>query len=133
MMLDYEYLKMLHVSAAILTFSGFVLRGYWMLFEPALLRRRLVRILPHVIDTVFLASGVGLVMTLRLPWLESPWLLTKIAALLLYIVLGTIALKRGKTRRARASAYVLAQLTFAYIIGVAVHKSAWSWLAAVAT
>jgi uncharacterized membrane protein SirB2 len=57
------------------------------------------------------------------------WLQIKIAALLVYIVLGTIALKRGKTKRTRSLAFVLALLTFAYVVGVALNKSGASWLA----
>ena len=125
----YFTLKMVHISAAILTISGFVLRGVWMLTESSNLERRVVRIAPHVIDTVFLLSGIGLIWTLNLPVLSQPWLLIKFAALIAYILLGTIALKRGKTMRIRVAAYVLALLTFAYIAGVAMSKSMGSWLA----
>jgi len=125
----YSTLKLIHISAAILTISGFVLRGIWMLTGSSNLEWRVVRIAPHIIDTVFLLSGIALIWTLKLPVLNQPWLLTKFVALLAYILLGTIALKRGKTRRIRVSAFVLALLTFAYIAGVAMSKSMSSWLA----
>lgn len=124
----YSTLKLIHVTAAILTISGFFLRGIWMLLESPNLERRLIRIAPHIIDTVFLLTGIGLIWTLRLPVLNQPWLLTKFAALIAYILLGTIALKRGKTRSVRMTAFVLALLTFAYIGGVALSKSMGSWL-----
>jgi len=125
----YFTLKMIHISAAILTISGFALRGFWMLIDSPNLERRVVRIAPHIIDTVFLLSGIGLIWTLKLPVLNQPWLLTKFVALIVYILLGTIALKRGKTRRARLMTFVLALVTFAYIAGVAMSKSLGSWLA----
>ena len=125
----YTTLKLVHMTAAALTISGFILRGYWMLSDSAKLQHPLVRVLPHVIDTVFLLAGIGLIMTLHLPVLLPGWLQIKIAALLVYIVLGTIALKRGKTRRVRAVAFVMALLTFAYVVGVALNKSGASWLA----
>lgn len=125
----YSTLKLIHISAAILTVSGFVLRGFWMLAESPNLERRIVRVAPHIIDTVFLLSGIGLIWTLNLPVLNQPWLLTKFAALIAYILLGTIALKRGKTKRIRIVALALALLTFAYIGGVAMSKSMGSWLA----
>ena len=125
----YTTLKLVHMTAATLTITGFILRGLWMLSGSSNLQHPLVRILPHVIDTVFLLAGIGLIMTLHLPVLQTGWLQIKIAALLVYIVLGTIALKRGKTKRIRSIAFVLALLTFAYVVGVALSKSATSWIA----
>ena len=124
----YSTLRLIHVSAAILTVSGFILRGFWMLIESPRLGHRFVRMAPHIIDTVFLLSGIGLIWILNLPVLNQPWLLTKFAALIVYILLGTIALKRGKTRRIRIAALALALLTFAYIAGDALSKSLGSWI-----
>lgn len=124
----YSTLKFIHVCVALLTISGFLLRGYWMMTASTKLQQRWVRVLPHVLDTVFLLAGIGLIMTLHLQVMHSGWLLMKIAALIVYIVLGTIALKRGATRKIRVSAFILAILTFAYIIGVALSKSMLSWL-----
>lgn len=125
----YTTFKFVHLCAAIFSFSGFVLRGYWMLTDPPLLQRRWVRVLPHTIDTVFLLSGLGLFLTLRLELMQNEWLVTKLAALVVYIILGSIALRRGPSLRVRATAYVLGVLTFAYIVGVAITKSNLSWFA----
>jgi len=125
----YTTLKLVHMIAAILAISGFILRSFWMLSDSENLQRPLVRVLPHVIDTVFLLAGIGLIVTLHLPLLLPGWLQIKIVALLAYIVLGTIALKRGKTKRVRLIAFILALLTFAYAVGVALNKSGASWLA----
>jgi len=125
----YSSLKLIHVCAAILTISGFLLRGYWMMADTTRLQQRWVRVLPHIIDTVFLLAGIGLIMTLHLQVMQNGWLLMKIMALIVYIVLGTIALKRGATRKIRVTAFILAVLTFAYIAGVALTKSMLSWLA----
>lgn len=126
----YSTLKLIHLSAAIVTISGFALRGFWMLTESPNLQRRLVRIAPHIIDTIFLISGIGLILSLKLQVLAHPWLMTKLFALVVYVVLGTIALKRGKTPNVRLSAFLLALGTFAYIVGVALNKSVWSWFVA---
>jgi len=125
----YNTLKWVHAGAALLTISGFALRGYWMMTDSPKLRQRWVRVLPHLLDTVLLLAGIGLVVTLDLQVMQNPWLLVKIAALIAYILLGTIALKRGKTRRIRTTALVLAVMTFGYIVGVALTKSMLSWLA----
>lgn len=122
-------LKFAHMSFAALTISGFLLRCYWMLTSSSLLHHRAVRILPHVIDTLFLASGVALLFMLSLNPFKVDWLAAKLVALLAYIVLGTIALKRGRTRGMRALAAAAAIAVFGYIVGVAVMHSPSSWLA----
>lgn len=127
----YTTLKTIHVAAAILTISGFMLRGCWMLMRSPVLDRAVVRILPHFVDAVFLLSGIGLILVLNLPVLSQPWLLTKFAAIVIYILLGMVALRRGRTLRIRATAFALAVATFGYIAGVALHKSMASWAAAV--
>lgn len=123
----YSILKLVHVSAAILSISGFALRGYWMLTGSALLGQPLARITPHIVDTLFLLSGIGLIAVLNLPVLQVPWLLVKLAAVVVYILLGTIALKRGRSKTVRTIAFGLAILTFLYIVGIALSKSATSW------
>lgn len=125
----YSTLKFLHVGFAILTIAGFVLRGTWMIGRSAYLDRIIVRVLPHVVDTLFLITGIWLVIFLRLNAIEHGWLLAKLTALVLYIVLGAIALRRGRTFRIRVAAFVAALMTYLYVVGVALQKSAMSWLA----
>ena len=125
----YLLLKNTHTLLAIVTISGFLLRGYWMATESANLSRKVVRIAPHVLDTLFLLSGIALVYLVSLPVLQTPWLLAKLAGLVVYIVLGTIGLRRGATMQLRLVAFVAAVATFAYIVGVAFAKSPASWLA----
>ncbi len=125
----YSTLKLIHICAAILTVSGFMLRGFWMLRSSSNLDQPLVRIVPHIIDTAFLLSGIGLIWMLKLPVLDQPWLLAKFMALVAYVVFGAYALRRGKTLRVRATSFVLALGTFTYIAGVALTKSVTSWAA----
>jgi uncharacterized membrane protein SirB2 len=126
----YATLKLIHIGSAILTISGFVLRGYWMFCDSPKLQAKIVKVLPHIVDTIFLASGIALILTLNLPVLSQGWLLMKFVALVAYVVLGAVALGRGKTMRARSTAFVLALATFAYIYGVATTKSTASWFGA---
>ena len=124
----YLILKYVHTIAAVATISGFMLRGYWMLTESDRLQHRVARIAPHIIDTVFLLAGVGMVLLLQLNPLTQAWLLAKFTGLVAYILLGTIAIKRGPTRQVRSLAFVGAISVFAYIAGVALAKSPLSWL-----
>ena len=121
--MDYALLKMIHVSSVILSFSLFFLRGIWLIRDSENLRQRWVKILPHIIDTVLLTSAILLAVTIQQNPLEHGWLTAKVAGLLLYIGLGMIAMRFGKTRRIRILAWVSAQCVFAYIVLVALTKS----------
>ena len=101
----------------------------WMMTDPMLLERKWVRIVPHVLDAIFLASGIGLIYALRLQVLQNGWLLTKFATLVAYVILGSIALRRGRSMPIRQTAFALAVLSFIYIVGVALSKSTASWFA----
>jgi len=61
----------------------------------------LVRVAPHIVDTVLLGSALALAWAGGFDPLRVPWLEAKLAGLAIYIVLGTIALKRGRTRWTR--------------------------------
>jgi uncharacterized membrane protein SirB2 len=126
--LTYILIKSLHMITAIATISGFVLRGYWMMIHSDKLTLKVTRIAPHVIDTLFLLSGIVLVSILQLNVLAEPWLLAKFAGLIGYIVMGAFAIKRGPTLQIRVIAFVGALSLFAYIVGVALTKSPASWL-----
>ena len=105
-----------HVGLALTSLLGFVVRGGWMLRRSPMLARRWVRVAPHVVDTLLLLSGILLVVRHQIYPNEQPWLAAKLAALLLYIVLGSIALKRGKTPTVRALAFVGALAVFGYML-----------------
>ncbi len=117
--MDYATLKTLHLATVAITTALFLLRGVWMIAESPRLGARWTRIVPHVNDTVLLVSGIALAWTLGISPLEHGWLAAKIVALLAYIVLGTIALKRGRTRGQRIAAWIAALLVLGYIIAVA--------------
>jgi uncharacterized membrane protein SirB2 len=121
-------LKYIHVTSVALSYSLFFVRGIWMLHGSPLLQQRWVRIAPHAVDTVLLTSAIALAWQLGYSPLNQPWLAAKIVGLLLYIVIGSIALKRGKTRAVRITAWLCAQAVFAYIVAVAITKNPQPWL-----
>jgi uncharacterized membrane protein SirB2 len=125
--MDYASLKITHVSCAGISYLMFVVRGVWMMRASPLLQQFWVRVVPHVIDTVLLASAVALaVIGHQYPFAQG-WLTAKVAGLLIYIGLGTVALKHGKTRRARVAAWLAAQAVFFYIVAVAVTRRPLPW------
>lgn len=120
-------IKYLHLSCVLLSYSLFVLRGVWMLKGSPVLQQLGVKIVPHIVDTVLLLSAITLAYQLSISPLSSHWLMAKISALLLYIFLGSIAIKRGKTRSIRLSAWLAAQLVFIYIVAVALTHNPLPW------
>ncbi|MES1940675.1 invasion gene expression up-regulator SirB [Salinisphaera sp. T5B8] len=125
----YVVLKTLHVGSVVLTLTLFVVRAAWMVFAPARLEQRWVRVLPHCVDTVLLLSALGLVVLLGQYPGAQPWLSAKVLALLAYIVLGTIGLKRGPTKAIRSAACIAALLVFAYIVSVALSHNPYGFFA----
>jgi uncharacterized membrane protein SirB2 len=119
----YTALKYAHVSCVVLSGTGFLLRGLWMMQASPMLARRWVRVLPHVVDTMLLASAIALAVVSGQYPLVHGWLTAKVFGLVAYIVLGTIALKRGRTPGIRIAAFCGALLVFAYIVAVAITKS----------
>lgn len=120
--MDYTILRLLHIGTVYVTLALFLLRGVWMLLDSPSLRQRWVRVLPHVNDTLLLVAAIGLVVVAEINPLDQPWILAKIIGLLAYIGLGTVALKRGRTKAIRAKAFIAALGVFAYIVAVAVTK-----------
>lgn len=125
----YLTLKTLHIIFAITTISGFVLRGYWMMVESERLGLKATRIAPHFIDTLFLATGIAMLFLVSLNPFTQPWLVAKFVGLIAYVLLGTVAIKRGSTKTIRINAFTAAVATFAYIVGVGMTRSALSWIA----
>ncbi len=116
--MDYPIIKGIHLGCVIATFVMFFGRGVFMLADSALLNRRVLRVLPHVNDTVLLASAIALsLMSGQYP-IAQGWLTAKVVGLLAYIGIGMFAFRRG-TRRTRIAAWLAALAVFFYIVGVA--------------
>jgi len=117
------WLLKLHYLTVTLSLVGFILRGVWMMRESPLLQVRLVKVLPHVNDALLILSAMGVAYLADLyPW-EQPWMAAKLVALVAYILIGTVALKRGSTKAIRVMAWVLALAIFTYIVMVAMTHS----------
>ncbi len=115
----YVALKHLHLTTVAITIVLFLFRATLMLWWSKGLRWRWVRIVPHVNDTLLLLSGIGLMLQIQQYPFVQHWLTAKLLALLAYILLGTVAIKRGRSRRIRIQALIAALLSLGYLIAVA--------------
>lgn len=114
----------IHGLAVLLSLILFVTRGIWMLQESPKLKARWVKISPHIIDTVLLVSA--LIASYLMFWrygVNPAYVTVKIVGLLVYIGIGLFALRLGKTKAIRASAFALAVLVFLYISAVGIMKT----------
>lgn len=117
-------IKGFHITLAALSILGFVLRGTWMLQRSAHLERQAVRVVPHFVDTLLLATGIILALGYTVNPAVQTWLAAKLLAIVLYIVLGIVALRAGRRNRAAGGvAFAAAVLAFAYIVSVAITKT----------
>jgi uncharacterized membrane protein SirB2 len=121
-MLTQHYFLILHLHIACVILSGalFFARGIMRMRESPLANHRVLRVSSYVIDTTLLAAAILLTLIIRQYPLTQGWLTAKVALLLVYVVLGSLALKRARTRRARLLTFLGALAVYGYIIGVAI-------------
>lgn len=119
----YLVAKAIHVTCVALSIGGFVARFGLARVRPEILRHRVLRVVPHVNDTLLLAAAIAMLVVAQWNVFEMPWLLAKIVGLLVYIAFGMVALRRGRTLGARVAAFVGALAVFGYVVSVALTKS----------
>lgn len=123
---DYLLVKTLHVTCVVLSIGLFVLRGVLQLQSKPWRQWRLLRLAPHLVDTVLLSSALWLAWRSGQYPFEQSWLTAKVLGLLLYIVLGHYALGKNTAQAQRLPFFVAALFSVAYIVGVALaHSPSW--------
>ena len=116
----YSDIKLLHIACVVLSGSLFAVRGVMMMRGSPYTNYPALRYCSHFIDSTLLGSAVMLATVLhQYPFVHS-WLTMKVVLLVLYITLGTLALRRGRTLRRRAVFFAAALLVYGFIISVAI-------------
>lgn len=115
-------IKLIHMSSVFISLSLFILRGIWVFRESTMMSKKWVKIVPHINDSVLLISAIFLTVELQQYPFVDTWLTVKFIALIIYILLGMFALKRAKSMKNKVLFFILALLTFAYIISVALTR-----------
>ena len=122
--MSYILVRHVHIVCAVLSITLFVTRGVMQTAGLRWRHRRWLRIAPHVIDTLLLGAAITLAWQSHQYPLSQAWLSAKVVALLLYIGLGTIALRPGASGAMQRTAFLAAVITVTYIVGVALTRSA---------
>jgi uncharacterized membrane protein SirB2 len=116
----YQEIRNVHIGAVLASGALFLLRGLgvnvsnagWPMWAA-------VRYLSYAVDTTLLTAALMLMTIVHQYPFVHHWLTVKVVLLVAYIVLGSFALKRGKTRNARLGFCAGALLVFAFILSVA--------------
>jgi uncharacterized membrane protein SirB2 len=116
----YSSLKLSHVGLVLTSGGLFALRGALVLAGKSWAMAKPWRIFSYGIDTLLLTAGVTLWVLLSLNPITSPWLGAKLLLLVLYIVLGSLALKRARSTAARRASYAGALMVYLFMASVAI-------------
>jgi uncharacterized membrane protein SirB2 len=115
----YPQIKLVHIAAVLTSGLLFLIRGAavnagqgWAMAAP-------LRYLSYAIDTILLTAALMLATLIHQYPFVNGWLTTKVLLLVVYIVLGTYALKRGSTRYIRIGCWLAALLVYGFMISVA--------------
>ena len=121
----YQQLRFIHIAAVISSGLLFLIRGAamgmgakWTMITP-------LRYFSYIVDTILLAAALTLTTVIQQYPFVNSWLTMKVVLLAIYIVLGSFALKRGKTPEIRLSCWLAALIVYCFIISVALTKDMW--------
>lgn len=115
----YLTIKSIHMITAALSISLFCFRAIKKLRQPHYSPAGSLRILPHLNDSVLLACAIYLAIASQQYPFSADWLTVKLIALVVYIGLGMVVMRLAQSFRQRLVAFVLALLTFGYIVQTA--------------
>ena len=119
MALWYLQLRHAHIAFAILSVSIFTVRGLLMLANSSHVNSPWFKYPSYAVDTLLLTAALMLTTVIQQYPFQTGWLTMKVALLVVYVVLGSLALKRGRTRGVRIAALVGALLTVGFLYTVA--------------
>ena len=117
----YEILKHTHLTALLVSFLLFFVRGYLMIRESNTSKHRVFLIAPHIVNLVLIGTGISLAVLLHFNPASQPWLAVKLVALVVYIILGVLTFKHP-VLKIRKILWLLALVVFAFIVSVALSK-----------
>ena len=124
----YPQIRFTHILAITLSGSLFALRGLGVLAGARWPQAAVLRYLSYSIDTVLLTAALMLLTLLPAAMFANHWLTVKLTLVVVYVVLGGFALRRGRTPRVRAICYFAALLVFITIVGIARAHQPLGWL-----
>ncbi len=121
-MTAYFLLKFMHIAFVSISALLFTYRFALLNLYPHRSLPKTLRVVPHVNDTLLLASAIGMLVLVELNPIRAPWLLAKFAALLVYIGLGAVCMHAKPRSLQQSASFVAAVAVLLYIVAVALSK-----------
>lgn len=112
----YPQIKHMHIMMVLLSGALFAVRGAGMLFGAKWPKASPLRWTSMAIDTTLLTAALMLLTVLPMAMFANGWLAMKLGLLVVYVVLGMLALKR---EHLRPLLYTLALLTYGWMYSIA--------------
>ena len=118
----YMMIKHLHMTAVALSVFLFIIRFYWSLADSSMMQKKWVKITPHIVDTLLLATAIALcVLITQYPFVND-WLTQKVIGVVLYILAGLWVLKWAKSNLEKWLGFVGAIAIIGLVAKMAVSK-----------
>jgi uncharacterized membrane protein SirB2 len=123
----YAQIRSAHILTVVLSGGLFALRGVGVLAGARWPIHAALRYSSYAIDTALLTAALMLVAVVPAAMFANHWLTVKLVLVMVYVVLGTMALKRASTARGKLICYVAALVVFGLIVGIARRHSPLGW------
>lgn len=115
----YPQIKAVHIAAVTASGLLFLVRGAAVQLGASWAMAAPLRYLSYTMDTVLLTAALMLATILhQFPFVQG-WLTAKVLLLVCYVVLGSLALKRGRTQGVRTSCWIAALLVYLFMVSIA--------------
>jgi len=118
--MNYLTLKYLHIICVAGSFSLFFIRGIWLLRSYPHAQEPWIRALPHVIDTLLVASAIGMLALAPKGIWDGDWMLIKVVLVVVYAVMSVLLLRLAKSKIQKILLWVAALLVFLFATTVSV-------------
>jgi len=122
----YQAVKQAHIGSVVASVALFVARGIGVQMRARWPMRAAVRWTSVAIDTLLISAGGLLWWMLSLNPVRERWLGAKLLLVVVYIVIGSLALKRAPTQRAKAFAFVASIVCVAVVAVIAITHGSMS-------
>jgi len=125
----YPQIRAVHIGAVLGSGALFAVRGAGVLSGMRWPLAASLRYLSYSIDTTLLTAALMLVSVLPAAVFANHWLTVKLVLLVVYVALGSFALKRGRSARVRGICFAAAVAVYACMFGIARTHQPLGWLA----
>lgn len=128
MMALYPQVKWTHVHAVMCSGALFALRGGAALLGARWPYHWLPKYTSYTVDTILLTTATMLFSMLPGAMFANGWLTLKLSLVVVYVVLGILAMRPKRSRSQRIGFYIAALATYTFIFGIARMHNPAGWL-----